>query len=98
MIAELRQQKFYLETQAGKLDAHNQKLEEQMDKISQDEQSSKNRLPELETKLREVRTLKRWKQIVKCVHSAQLVVLQLFPPGSLPCSISMVSLAASLKV
>ncbi|XP_055511208.1 citron Rho-interacting kinase isoform X2 [Leucoraja erinacea] len=53
MIAELRQQKFYLETQAGKLDAHNQKLEEQMDKISQDEQSSKNRLPELETKLRE---------------------------------------------
>ncbi|XP_067911362.1 citron Rho-interacting kinase-like isoform X3 [Heterodontus francisci] len=54
MIAELRQQKFYLETQAGKLDAHNQKLEEQMDKINQDEQSSKNKLLELETKLREV--------------------------------------------
>ncbi|XP_078277235.1 citron Rho-interacting kinase-like isoform X8 [Rhinoraja longicauda] len=53
MIAELRQQKFYLETQAGKLDAHNQKLEEQMDKINQDEQSSKNRLLELETKFRE---------------------------------------------
>ncbi|XP_069789543.1 citron Rho-interacting kinase-like isoform X8 [Narcine bancroftii] len=53
MIVELRQQKFYLETQAGKLDAHNQKLEEQMDKINQDEQSSKNRLLELETKLRE---------------------------------------------
>ncbi|XP_072443309.1 citron Rho-interacting kinase-like isoform X2 [Chiloscyllium punctatum] len=53
MIAELRQQKFYLEAQAGKLDAHNQKLEEQMDKINQDEQSSKNKLLELETKLRE---------------------------------------------
>uniref|UniRef100_UPI00398F48EE citron Rho-interacting kinase-like isoform X2 n=1 Tax=Pristiophorus japonicus TaxID=55135 RepID=UPI00398F48EE len=54
MVAELRQQKFYLETQAGKLDAHNQKLEEQMDKINQDEQSSKNKRLELETKLREV--------------------------------------------
>eukprot|EP00061_Rhincodon_typus_P016223 g44322.t1 len=54
MIAELRQQKFYLEAQAGKLDAHNQKLEEQMDKINQDEQSSKNKLLELETKLREI--------------------------------------------
>ncbi|XP_062890138.1 citron Rho-interacting kinase isoform X4 [Mobula hypostoma] len=53
MIAELRQQKFYLETQAGKLDAHNQKLEEQMDKINQDEQSCKNKLLELESKLRE---------------------------------------------
>ncbi|XP_067861727.1 citron Rho-interacting kinase isoform X2 [Heptranchias perlo] len=54
MIAELRQQKFYLETQVGKLNAHNQKLEEQMDKINQEEQSSKNKILEHETKLREV--------------------------------------------
>ncbi|XP_038648042.1 citron Rho-interacting kinase isoform X4 [Scyliorhinus canicula] len=54
MIAELRQQKFYLETQAGKLDAHNQKLEEQMDKINQGEQSRKSKLLEVESKLREV--------------------------------------------
>ncbi|XP_072353934.1 citron Rho-interacting kinase-like isoform X2 [Scyliorhinus torazame] len=54
MIAELRQQKFYLETQAGKLDAQNQKLEEQMDKINQGEQSRKSKLLEVESKLREV--------------------------------------------
>uniref|UniRef100_A0A4W3HT81 non-specific serine/threonine protein kinase n=1 Tax=Callorhinchus milii TaxID=7868 RepID=A0A4W3HT81_CALMI len=54
MIAELRQQKFYLEAQAGKLEAHNHKLEEQINKINQDEQSSKNRLQDLETRLREV--------------------------------------------
>lgn len=56
MISELRQQKFYLETQAGKLEAQNRKLEEQLEKISHQDHSDKNRLLELETRLREVRT------------------------------------------
>lgn len=55
MISELRQQKFYLETQAGKLEAQNRKLEEQLEKISHQDHSDKNRLLELETRLREVR-------------------------------------------
>uniref|UniRef100_A0A452I792 Citron Rho-interacting kinase n=1 Tax=Gopherus agassizii TaxID=38772 RepID=A0A452I792_9SAUR len=54
MISELRQQKFYLETQAGKLEAQNQKLEEQLEKISLQDHTDKNRLLELETRLREV--------------------------------------------
>ncbi|XP_020667275.3 citron Rho-interacting kinase isoform X11 [Pogona vitticeps] len=54
MISELRQQKFYLETQAGKLEAHNNKLEEQLEKISHQDHSDKTRLLELETRLREV--------------------------------------------
>ncbi|KAM3826151.1 citron Rho-interacting kinase isoform 2-T2 [Vipera latastei] len=54
MISELRQQKFYLETQAGKLEAHNNKLEEQLEKISHQDHSDKARLLELETRLREV--------------------------------------------
>ncbi|XP_075754242.1 citron Rho-interacting kinase isoform X3 [Pelodiscus sinensis] len=54
MISELRQQKFYLETQAGKLEAQNRKLEEQLEKISLQDHSDKNRLLELETRLREV--------------------------------------------
>ncbi|XP_044304797.1 citron Rho-interacting kinase isoform X2 [Varanus komodoensis] len=54
MISELRQQKFYLETQAGKLEAHNNKLEEQLDKISHQDHTDKTRLLELETRLREV--------------------------------------------
>uniref|UniRef100_A0AAY4E515 Citron Rho-interacting kinase n=1 Tax=Denticeps clupeoides TaxID=299321 RepID=A0AAY4E515_9TELE len=54
MISELRQQKFYLESQAGKLEAHNAKLEEQLEKMSQQEQSKKSRLMELETRLREI--------------------------------------------
>uniref|UniRef100_A0A3Q2HN58 Citron rho-interacting serine/threonine kinase n=2 Tax=Equus TaxID=9789 RepID=A0A3Q2HN58_HORSE len=54
MISELRQQKFYLETQAGKLEAQNRKLEEQLEKISHQDHSDKNRLLELETRLREV--------------------------------------------
>uniref|UniRef100_A0A5F9D3Y5 Citron Rho-interacting kinase n=1 Tax=Oryctolagus cuniculus TaxID=9986 RepID=A0A5F9D3Y5_RABIT len=56
MISELRQQKFYLETQAGKLEAQNRKLEEQLEKISHQDHSDKNRLLELETRLREVIT------------------------------------------
>ncbi|NXL61886.1 CTRO kinase, partial [Chordeiles acutipennis] len=54
MISELRQQKFYLETQAGKLEAQNRKLEEQLEKMSHQDHSDKNRLLELETRLREV--------------------------------------------
>ncbi|XP_058014292.1 citron Rho-interacting kinase [Ahaetulla prasina] len=54
MISELRQQKFYLETQAGKLEAHNNKLEEQLEKISHQDHTDKTRLLELETRLREV--------------------------------------------
>uniref|UniRef100_A0A8D0HGM7 Citron Rho-interacting kinase n=1 Tax=Sphenodon punctatus TaxID=8508 RepID=A0A8D0HGM7_SPHPU len=54
MISELRQQKFYLETQTGKLEAQNQKLEEQLEKISHHDHTDKNRLLELETRLREV--------------------------------------------
>ncbi|XP_061762981.1 citron rho-interacting kinase isoform X1 [Nerophis ophidion] len=54
MISELRQQKFYLESQAGKLEAQNAKLEEHLEKTSQQEQSHKCRLLELETRLREI--------------------------------------------
>uniref|UniRef100_A0A4W5R6Y2 Citron rho-interacting serine/threonine kinase n=1 Tax=Hucho hucho TaxID=62062 RepID=A0A4W5R6Y2_9TELE len=54
MISELRQQKFYLESQAGKLEAQNAKLEEHLEKISQQEQSNKSRVMELETRLREM--------------------------------------------
>ncbi|XP_069475825.1 citron Rho-interacting kinase isoform X13 [Ambystoma mexicanum] len=53
MISELRQQKFYLETQAGKMEAQNQKLEEQLERITHQEHSEKSRLMELETRLRE---------------------------------------------
>lgn len=55
MISELRQQKFYLETQAGKLEAQNAKLEEHLEKMSQQEQTKRTRLLELESRLREVR-------------------------------------------
>ncbi|XP_020561879.1 citron Rho-interacting kinase isoform X1 [Oryzias latipes] len=54
MISELRQQKFYLESQAGKLEAQNAKLEEHLEKMSQQEQSHKSRVLELETRLREI--------------------------------------------
>ncbi|XP_075070897.1 citron Rho-interacting kinase [Mixophyes fleayi] len=54
MISELRQQKFYLETQAGKIEAQNQKLEEQLERINSQEHADKNRLLELETRLREI--------------------------------------------
>ncbi|XP_043925695.1 citron Rho-interacting kinase [Protopterus annectens] len=54
MISELRQQKFFLETQVGKLEAHNEKLEEQLEKISLQEHTDKNRLLELDTRLREI--------------------------------------------
>ncbi|XP_058238687.1 citron rho-interacting kinase isoform X1 [Hemibagrus wyckioides] len=54
MISELRQQKFYLESQAGKLEAQNAKLEEHLEKMSQQEQSKKSRLIELEARLREM--------------------------------------------
>uniref|UniRef100_A0AAV2MT44 Citron Rho-interacting kinase n=1 Tax=Knipowitschia caucasica TaxID=637954 RepID=A0AAV2MT44_KNICA len=53
MISELRQQKFYLESQAGKLEAQNAKLEEHLEKLSQQEQSNKSRMLEQETRLRE---------------------------------------------
>ena len=55
MISELRQQKFYLESQAGKLEAQNAKLEEHLEKMSQQEQSNKSRVQEQESRLREVR-------------------------------------------
>uniref|UniRef100_A0A3B4AQU0 Uncharacterized protein n=1 Tax=Periophthalmus magnuspinnatus TaxID=409849 RepID=A0A3B4AQU0_9GOBI len=54
MISELRQQKFYLESQAGKLEAQNAKLEEHLEKMSQQEQSNKSRVMEQETRLREI--------------------------------------------
>lgn len=62
MISELRQQKFYLESQAGKLEAQNAKLEEHLEKLSQQEQTRRTRLLELESRLREVRQqeAKRW--------------------------------------
>lgn len=59
MISELRQQKFYLESQAGKLEAQNAKLEEHLEKMSQQEQSNKSRVMELETRLREVRRIRQ---------------------------------------
>ncbi|XP_076006082.1 citron Rho-interacting kinase [Genypterus blacodes] len=54
MISELRQQKFYLESQAGKLEAQNAKLEEHLEKMSQQEQTKRSRLQELESRLREM--------------------------------------------
>ncbi|XP_065104344.1 citron Rho-interacting kinase isoform X2 [Paramisgurnus dabryanus] len=54
MISELRQQKFYLESQAGKLEAQNAKLEEHMEKLTQQEQTNKSRVLELEARLREI--------------------------------------------
>ncbi|XP_051956572.1 citron rho-interacting kinase-like [Xyrauchen texanus] len=54
MISELRQQKFYLESQAGKLEAQNAKLEEHLEKMSQQEQTRKSRILEMETRLREM--------------------------------------------
>uniref|UniRef100_A0A671RXX0 Citron Rho-interacting kinase-like n=1 Tax=Sinocyclocheilus anshuiensis TaxID=1608454 RepID=A0A671RXX0_9TELE len=54
MISELRQQKFYLESQAGKLEAQNAKLEEHLEKLTQQEQTNKSRVLELETRLREM--------------------------------------------
>ncbi|TNN77631.1 Citron Rho-interacting kinase [Liparis tanakae] len=54
MISELRQQKFYLESQAGKLEAQNAKLEEHLEKMSQQEQSNKSRVLEQDTRLREI--------------------------------------------
>ncbi|XP_016090588.1 citron Rho-interacting kinase [Sinocyclocheilus grahami] len=53
MISELRQQKFYLESQAGKLEAQNAKLEEHLEKLTQQEQTNKSRVLELEARLRE---------------------------------------------
>lgn len=55
MISELRQQKFYLESQAGKLEAQNAKLEEHLEKLTQQEQTNKSRVLELEARIREVR-------------------------------------------
>ena len=54
MSSEVRQQKVYLETQGGELEAQNRELEEQLEKISHQDHSDKNRLLELETRLREV--------------------------------------------
>ncbi|KAM9331115.1 citron Rho-interacting kinase [Gastrophryne carolinensis] len=54
MISELRQQKFYLETQAGKIEAQNQKLEEQLERINNQDHTDKTRLMELESRLREI--------------------------------------------
>uniref|UniRef100_A0A8C9XGB1 non-specific serine/threonine protein kinase n=1 Tax=Sander lucioperca TaxID=283035 RepID=A0A8C9XGB1_SANLU len=54
MISELRQQKFYLESQAGKLESQNAKLEEHLEKMSQQEQTKRTRLLELESRLREM--------------------------------------------
>uniref|UniRef100_A0A672LDL6 Citron rho-interacting serine/threonine kinase n=1 Tax=Sinocyclocheilus grahami TaxID=75366 RepID=A0A672LDL6_SINGR len=54
MISELRQQKFYLESQAGKLEAQNAKLEEHLEKLTQQEQTNKSRVLELEARLREM--------------------------------------------
>ncbi|XP_051508547.1 citron Rho-interacting kinase-like isoform X2 [Myxocyprinus asiaticus] len=54
MISELRQQKFYLESQAGKLEAQNAKLEEHLEKLTQQEQTNKSRVMELEARLREM--------------------------------------------
>ncbi|XP_019740713.1 citron Rho-interacting kinase isoform X1 [Hippocampus comes] len=54
MISELRQQKFYLESQAGKLEAQNAKLEEHLEKTSHQEHTHKSRVLELENRLREI--------------------------------------------
>ncbi|XP_061528857.1 citron Rho-interacting kinase isoform X4 [Phycodurus eques] len=54
MISELRQQKFYLESQAGKLEAQNAKLEEHLEKTSHQEHTHKSRVLEMESRLREI--------------------------------------------
>ncbi|XP_056629094.1 citron Rho-interacting kinase isoform X2 [Triplophysa dalaica] len=54
MISELRQQKFYLESQAGKLEAQNATLEEHLEKLTQQEQTNKSRVQELEARIREM--------------------------------------------
>ncbi|KAG7222141.1 hypothetical protein INR49_016713, partial [Caranx melampygus] len=64
MISELRQQKFYLESQAGKLEAQNAKLEEHLEKMSQQEQSNKSRVLELETRLREMQKKRQARRIM----------------------------------
>lgn len=67
MISELRQQKFYLETQAGKLEAQNRKLEEQLEKMSHQDHTDKNRLLELETRLREVKMSLILPNLLECI-------------------------------
>lgn len=67
MISELRQQKFYLETQAGKLEAQNRKLEEQLEKMSHQDHTDKNRLLELETRLREVKMSLILPNLFECI-------------------------------
>lgn len=69
MISELRQQKFYLESQAGKLEAQNAKLEEHLEKMSQQEQTKRTRLLELESRLREVRQREAERQYEICSSS-----------------------------
>lgn len=69
MISELRQQKFYLESQAGKLEAQNAKLEEHLEKMSQQEQTKRTRLLELESRLREVRQQEAERQCKICSSS-----------------------------
>ncbi|XP_034025609.1 citron Rho-interacting kinase isoform X2 [Thalassophryne amazonica] len=76
MISELRQQKFYLESQAGKLEAQNAKLEEHLEKISQQEQGSKSRVMELETRLREI-GLEHEEQKLEIKHQVTELTLSL---------------------
>uniref|UniRef100_A0A7N8X990 Citron rho-interacting serine/threonine kinase b n=1 Tax=Mastacembelus armatus TaxID=205130 RepID=A0A7N8X990_9TELE len=76
MISELRQQKFYLESQAGKLEAQNAKLEEHLEKMSQQEQSNKSRVMELETRLREI-GLEHEEQKLEIKHQVTELTLSL---------------------
>ncbi|KAJ6659159.1 hypothetical protein lerEdw1_019462, partial [Lerista edwardsae] len=92
MISELRQQKFYLETQAGKLEAQNNKLEEQLEKISLQDHSDKARLLELETRLREVTS--RWNSY-HCLHRLAESARHLAPAvGELSGPLSSVAVAS----
>lgn len=82
MISELRQQKFYLETQAGKLEAQNSKLEEQLEKISHQDHTDKTRLLELETRLREVQPgllLLLFLQLLLAVFNSCLALIMWWP-------------------
>lgn len=78
MISELRQQKFYLETQAGKLEAQNRKLEEQLEKINHQEHTDKNRLLELETRLREVKIwVQSFSDKCTCMYSTESITVRI---------------------
>lgn len=93
MISELRQQKFYLESQAGKLEAQNAKLEEHLEKMSQQEQTKRTRLLELESRLREVRQ----QEAENRFGIFQLPEIKIFTLTGTQCSISLIPYMKGIK-